>query len=532
MAGIIAALHSHDRQDSNARMSLRRLLLLFICSVAFAGCAVSPAQLHLRPSAAGEARRETRALAAASRTEQVLAENLNAWIAAPESATGKVAGGRFVRLWRKAVLPNRCTIAGWKVHITGDWKPDYFEELLPSGDYEVRGPFRRYVRDGRGVPLVGVRQNTRREPIEALYPPEAITRPVTATLQRRTGRSVTVTLHDPSRDEDLAADFTAPFVQLLSQASALQASSFKGLLNADATRRDYALYLMEPYDPRKMPVIMVHGLLSTPLAWASLTNDLWGDAAFRRRYQVWHYLYPTSAPYLYSAKMLRQRLGDVRALLDPQGTDSASQKTVIIAHSMGGLLTRTLITDSGEDIWNTVFLVPPSALRGRQEDRAEVDRILHWKARRDVSRVIFVAVPHRGSQMASSFVGRIGDALAGLPRRFTGLYARIHRENPKAMHPAFRGPLSRGKLTSIDTLSPRHPILRIMDEKPIAPWVTVHSIIGDRGRGGPLALSSDGVVPYASSHLDAAASELVVPAGHGAYEHPRAVAEILRILNR
>lgn len=71
-----------------------------------------------------------------------------------------------------------------------------------------------------------------------------------------------------------------------------------------------------------------------------------------------------------------------------------------------------------------------------------------------------------------------------------------------------------------------------MDEEPFAPWVTVHSIIGDRGRGGPLAKSSDGVVPYTSSHLDAAVSELVVPTGHGAYEHPRAVTEILRILNQ
>jgi len=71
-----------------------------------------------------------------------------------------------------------------------------------------------------------------------------------------------------------------------------------------------------------------------------------------------------------------------------------------------------------------------------------------------------------------------------------------------------------------------------MNEEPFASWVTVHSIIGDRGRDGPLAKSSDGVVPYPSSHLDAAVSELVVPIGHGAYEHPRAIAEILRILNQ
>lgn len=396
----------------------------------------------------------------------------------------------------------------------------------------MRGPLQRHARQGRGVPLIGIRRNSYRERVEALFPPEAITRPVTAVLQARSEHQVSIALQNPLRDESLAADFTAPLAKLVSQASALQATALGGLLQADATKRDYSIYLMEPYDPRKTPVLMVHGLLSTPLAWASVTNDLWSDPAFRRRYQIWHFLYPTSAPFLYSARMLRQRLEDARALLDPRGADPASRRLMIIAHSMGGLLTRSLITDSGKEVWNTVFTVPPAALRASEGDRAEVARILHWKPRRDVRHVIFIAVPHRGSNMAASFVGRIGDMLAGLPSRFTGLYAQLHRHNPNALQPAFRGALARGQLTSIDTLSPDHPILRVLNEKPFAPKVIAHSIIGNRGRGGPLAESSDGVVPYASSHLDAAVSELVLPAGHGAYEHPRAVSEILRILNQ
>jgi hypothetical protein len=46
-----------------------------------------------------------------------------------------------------------------------------------------------------------------------------------------------------------------------------------------------------------------------------------------------------------------------------------------------------------------------------------------------------------------------------------------------------------------------------------------------------LARSSDGVVPYTSSHLDTALSERIVPADHGAYRHPDAVEEIRRILS-
>jgi len=42
--------------------------------------------------------------------------------------------------------------------------------------------------------------------------------------------------------------------------------------------------------------------------------------------------------------------------------------------------------------------------------------------------------------------------------------------------------------------------------------------------------SSNGVVPYWSSHLNGADSEDIVPSGHGAHQNPQAIAEVLRIL--
>jgi hypothetical protein len=41
---------------------------------------------------------------------------------------------------------------------------------------------------------------------------------------------------------------------------------------------------------------------------------------------------------------------------------------------------------------------------------------------------------------------------------------------------------------------------------------------------------SDGIVPYWSSHLDGAKSELVVPSDHGAHQNPQAIEEAKRIL--
>jgi hypothetical protein len=61
------------------------------------------------------------------------------------------------------------------------------------------------------------------------------------------------------------------------------------------------------------------------------------------------------------------------------------------------------------------------------------------------------------------------------------------------------------------------------------PSVPYHSIIGDRGKGDA-PNSSDGVVPYWSSHLNEARSEKIVPSGHGAHENPEGIAELARIL--
>jgi pimeloyl-ACP methyl ester carboxylesterase len=452
--------------------------------------------------------------------------------ASPKSSVGKSAGGRFVELWCAAGSPQSMQVGGWKVRVSSEWEPNYFDGLLPAVDYDVRGLKERHTRNGAGIAMVGCRKNTNREPIESHYPPELIVRPVTTVLNVENDHTLAVSLRDPLHHSDLAADFTAPLAELLGLAGGLSKLGFGGLTGSDESkRRGHKLYLMEPYDPHKTPVIFVHGLLSTPLAWANVTNELWGNAEFRRRFQIWHYHYPTSAPFLYSAKLFRQQLDEVRSQLDPKGEHPASAQIDIVAHSMGGLLTRTLITDSGENIWKSVFRVPPNTLRGSAEDRREVNDILHWKARREVRNVIFIAVPHRGSKMSREFVGRVGDALAHLPSRFTSMYARLNRDNPDALQPAFRYALSHGTLTSIDTLSPRHPLLEPLNRLPFSPWVNTYSIIGNRGKRGPLENSSDGVVAYASSHLDSALSELIVPTGHSAYDNPAAIAEILRILN-
>ena len=82
---------------------------------------------------------------------------------------------------------------------------------------------------------------------------------------------------------------------------------------------------------------------------------------------------------------------------------------------------------------------------------------------------------------------------------------------------------------SVDTLEPNDRFVQAVNKLPITPGIPYHSIMGDRGRGDT-PNSSDGIVPYWSSHLDGAKSELIVNSDHGAQYNPQAIREVERIL--
>ena len=84
------------------------------------------------------------------------------------------------------------------------------------------------------------------------------------------------------------------------------------------------------------------------------------------------------------------------------------------------------------------------------------------------------------------------------------------------------------KFNGIDNLSPTGTALQMLNRLPLAD-VPYHSVIGNRKSGG-IPGGSDGVVPYSSSHLDKAKSEIVVKSGHSVQQNPLAIREIKRIL--
>ena len=84
-------------------------------------------------------------------------------------------------------------------------------------------------------------------------------------------------------------------------------------------------------------------------------------------------------------------------------------------------------------------------------------------------------------------------------------------------------------MDSIEALSDQGGYLRTTAALPITEGVAYHSIIGRNDPAAALETSTDGVVPYSSSHLEGAMSELIVTSGHGVQETPEAILDVRRI---
>jgi pimeloyl-ACP methyl ester carboxylesterase len=288
------------------------------------------------------------------------------------------------------------------------------------------------------------------------------------------------------------------------------------------------LYMLQPYDPNKIPVVFVHGLMSSPTTWAPMLNGLMGDPVLREHYQFWFFRYPTGNPVLYSAESLHAALDAVQRTFDRRNHNPAFQSMVVVGHSMGGLLTKTLTQDSGEAIWNRFSKKPLDSLTVSPDVRNHLDRVVHFTRRPYVSRVLFLAVPHRGSELALGVVGAIGRALITLPLTVLKPFGAVVTALAASPQPGDQVKETKKRLpTGVDSLSPKSPVLKILTELPIQ--VPYHSIIGNEKKADTPG-GTDGVVPYWSSHLDGAVSEKIVHSGHNVHTHPLAIREVRRIL--
>jgi pimeloyl-ACP methyl ester carboxylesterase len=382
------------------------------------------------------------------------------------------------------------------------------------------------TRPGVGAPLVAIAPEN--QDLRQTYATSDSHKCLTAVLRFDSGKSATLELHDPlevekiaiaGRNPPLAADFSAP----VSMQMCIHRPDKLGLvrlLNPQKYSDTARLIRLQAYDRRRTPVLFVHGLDSTPATWALMYHSLMRDPAIRKNYQFWVFSYPSGYPYPYSASLLRKELDGVKRAFPP------GREMIIVGHSMGGMISRLMVTDADDRIWRAMFGRSPAETSIRGASRELLEDSVVFNRRREIDTAIFIASPHRGSELSNHFIGRMFSRLVRMPGFITdarNAFASILTADAASLQ------LDRAP-NSIDTLSPDNRFVRAVNKIPIAPGITYHSIIGDRGKGNTPD-SSDGVVPYWSSHLSGAASEKIVPSGHGAHENPEGIEEVRRILN-
>jgi pimeloyl-ACP methyl ester carboxylesterase len=459
-------------------------------------------------------------------------------------ATQQAVGSFFKLLPELGTDWNSRAIAGWNllkpstdVYLgSGDYIP---KELIPAEGLRFSGLRNVYRRDGFGSEFVAIGS----PPPETDQPwrePNYV--PLTAVLEFPGDTlSSVLSTHDvrlfaknPYLDSSitldnqiipLAANFTAPYGVWLAR-SGFATQSIRSLFGRGGITKPEVL-LMQPYDPNRLTVIMLHGLASSPEAWINVVNEVMGDEQLRRTYQVWEVYYPTNQPVAANRLEISKALEETIHHFDPTGHAVASRHIVLIGHSMGGVIARLLVSSSDDKLWSVVPQRKDLTPEEKQKVRQLLAPYLQFEPMPQVTRAVFLAAPHRGTPVAQWKLARWIGNLIRLPVTLL--------EQSKNLTDAMQGKTTSGDTptrlpNSIDNLSNEDPFIKASSTLPISSNVHYHTIVGVYKLKGPLNDSDDGVVPYASAHLDGADSELAVPAWHNVQDTPQAIIELRRIL--
>jgi len=435
------------------------------------------------------------------------------------------------------------------------WGGYPLDRFIATNALDVDGLRNRYRKSGIGVPLAAslakTQSSVKKIGSDRLGPHTKV--PVTALLRFENARTSlskgdiqgqievyaadqTSTVMINGQKQPIESDPTAVLAYQLNDSPlyAMEIAGFfkgsvltSGLLPKD--RAQDGIFLMQPYRPGKIPVVLVHGTASSPARWAELVNELNGDPKIRERFQIWLFIYDSGRAVGYSAGRLRKALTNTVHELDPEGKDPALQDMVVIGHSQGGLLTKLTAIDSGTKFWDHISDKPFDQMELSPEARELIQQSAFYTPLPFVKRVVFISTPQHGAMLAASqIVTGLVSKLVTLPVTMINNTALLAQIATASGDDKFAAMLSR-PMTSVDTMNPNNPALQILASIPVTPSIPAHSIIAVEG-DGPIEEGDDGVVAYKSAHIDEAVSELVVPWGHSCQGQPEVIEEVRRIL--
>ena len=436
-----------------------------------------------------------------------------------------------------------------------DRNPWFYEAIFMSDEVDPTFRLRESVTvEGMGIPLAGLAPRGGSRPHANVLKDNGNVHTLTAILDfdrmvdgKPTLRTIPRLMNEHifigknKVRQPLAANFSVP-IALFWKLSDADGTELLGAFRPKKAINTMGLYFSEPYDPRKIPVVFTHGLMSGPATFANLTNRLLVDPVIRENYQFWFFGYPSGLAWTIPASRQRQALKELMQEYNPRGTSREMNNIVMVGHSMGGLITRFNNSTKPWTLMKGVFELSPETFEGMtlenwkkgmaplHYDEQTLERLQNnfiFSPPQGVTRIVYMATPHRGSTFADNWIGRLGQRLIDLP---SDMLEEVTRIATLSRGMFLLNPLQlKDELTSIRQLSPNSSLVKYMSELRGSPNVPVHSIIGDRGRNDT-PNSSDGVVKYHSSHLDWSASEKIVPSGHSVQDDPASAVELRRIL--
>lgn len=324
----------------------------------------------------------------------------------------------------------------------------------------------------------------------------------------------------------LAANFSAPYGLWLAQNN-LGVSAYLSLINRDNHLTMPHLYMLEPYNPKKKVIVLIHGLASSPEGWIRLTNDIMGDDVLRQHYQVWQVFYSTNAPILESRFQISALIQQAFNSLDPKS--AAAKDAVLIGHSMGGILARLLVSD--QDITQSAAQMFNIREMKKINSNPIFTQRLKFQPIRNFDRAIFLAAPHRGTPFANRWFTKVARRIIQLPVAFVTAVGEALDGKDDDYNALFLEQIKNGGIQNGPSdLSENSRFTKLTKEIMPISQMKYHSIIGNNTNSTDPNVMTDGVVPYNSSHLEGALSEKIIKGGHSIQETPEAVLELRRIL--
>ncbi len=330
------------------------------------------------------------------------------------------------------------------------------------------------------------------------------------------------------KDIPLAGDFSAAYQEMLERDLSSKLW-IMGFLDGDRESKFQGLYMAESYNPDKIPIVFVHGLLSTPATWMETMNELDQIPGIKERYQFWFYMYPTSGSILLNGTDLRENLHRTIHHLDPKNENPALKRMVLIGHSMGGLLSRLQVVHSDDKLYSGLCKVPFNELQGKPTVLELARKTLFFEPNPNISHVIYIGTPHNGSPLSFTPTGRLGSLIAHTPSWQKDFRSELNEQNPSAFLPAFK---IQSQPNSIDMLGFENPFLKVFQSLRPCDNIQVHSIAGDLNQLFE-SRKGDTVVPLSSALATKSDTVTIVQERHmELHHHPKTIAEIIRILQQ